>query len=105
MTLAAACGAPPAAPSTAAAPIEIADAWAASTPDGVTVSAGYMRITNSQDTAETLVAIESPRAGRAELHEMAMEDGVMRMRRVEGLVIEPGQSALLSPRRRASYVL
>lgn len=95
--LAAACGAPPSAPTAPDVPIEVADAWAAPTPEGVTVSAGYMTITNAQAAADTLLAVETERAGRAEVHEMVIEDGVMRMRRMEGLRIEPGQSAQLAP--------
>jgi len=100
-TLAAACGAPPAAPTatpaTATAPIEIVEAWAAATPEAVTISAGYMTISNSQAAPDTLTALESPRAGRAEVHEMEMSEGVMRMRRMESLLIEPGQSVELAP--------
>ncbi len=96
-SLAVACGAPPSAPARPIGTIEIADAWAAPTPEGVTVSAGYMSITNTQPTADTLISVESDRAGRAEVHEMVMEEGVMRMRRMESLSIEPDQSVQLAP--------
>lgn len=98
--MAASCGAPqvehverPA----AVAPIAISDAWAAPTPAGVTVAAGYLTLTNTQAAEDTLISVETARAGRAEVHEMAMEGDVMRMRRVEALTIPAGTSAALAP--------
>lgn len=101
-----ACGAPSseqsAAPNesqqAATAPIEVHDAWAAPTPGGVEVAAGYLTIVNGTDAADRLVAISSPRAERAEAHEMSMDNGVMRMRAVEGgLAVQPGQTVTLAP--------
>lgn len=102
--MAAACGAPqgapeaPAAgPAEPAAAIEITDAWASPTPAGVRVGAGYLTITNRQAAPDTLISVTTPRAGRAEIHEMAMEDGVMRMRAVEALTLAPGETITLAP--------
>jgi hypothetical protein len=97
--VAASCGAPQAEsqPAVAGAPIVISDAWAAPTPDGVSVSAGYVTLTNTQSSDDTLIAVESARAARAEIHEMAMDDGVMRMRRVETLSIPAGAAVTLGP--------
>jgi len=96
----AACGAPELTPSehaAPAAPIAISDPWAAPTPGGVNVSAGYLTITNSTDAEDRLIAITSPRAGRAEIHEMAMEGAIMQMRPVAALPIAAGQSVTLAP--------
>jgi copper(I)-binding protein len=54
-------------------------------------------ITNRSDETERLVAASSPRAGRVELHEMAMEGAVMRMRPAEALSIAPGGVLELAP--------
>lgn len=102
--MAAACGAPrtapqapAAAPAEPAAAIEITDAWASPTPAGVGVGAGYLTITNRQAAPDTLISVSTPRAGRAEIHEMAMENGVMRMRAVEALTLAPDESVALAP--------
>lgn len=101
--MAAACGAPQGAPETpppaqAEQPaITIADAWAAPTPAGVNVGAGYLTLTNTQAAADTLIGVEAPRASRAEIHEMAMENGVMRMRRADALDLPAGETVTLAP--------
>ena len=46
--------------------------------------AAYMRIVNGGATDDRLVATESPAARRVELHTHIIEDGVARMRQVEG---------------------
>lgn len=88
------------APQTAVAPagrLEIRDAWAAPTPNGVTVSAGYLTIVNEQADADRLLGVESARAGRVELHEMVMDGAVMQMRPIESLEIGAGETASLAP--------
>jgi copper(I)-binding protein len=58
--------------------------WARATPGGAKVAGGFVRITNI--------------AGRFEVHEMAVTDGIMKMRPVEGgLEIKPGQTMELKP--------
>jgi copper(I)-binding protein len=80
----------------AVAGIEIVEPWAAPTPGGVDVSAGYLIVRNGGGEADTLVSISSPRAARVEIHEMSMEGAVMRMRAVEGGLTIPahGEVAL-----------
>src|SRR5262245_41233959 len=101
LLFAAACGAPQTDNSEAqaqAASVQIQDAWAAPTPGGVTVSAGYLTIVNSAAAADTLVSAASPRAERVEVHEMSMDGGIMRMRTVEGgLAIPAGATVALAP--------
>lgn len=92
----AACGAPTEAPSPAAS-IEVSGAWAAPTPGGVNISAGYLTIANSSAADDRLVAAASPHAERVEIHEMAMDGAVMRMRQVEGLDVPAGQQVALAP--------
>ena len=94
--MAAACGArEAAAPDTPT--IIITNAWAAPTPPGVNVGAGYLTITNAQAADDTLIGVVSSRAGRAEIHEMAMDGAVMRMRPVQSLPIAPEVAAVLAP--------
>jgi len=76
----------------------IEDAWARATPEGASVGAGYLSIRNTGSAADTLISVETDVAKRAEIHEMTMTDGVMRMRRLEnGLEIPAGGTATLKP--------
>ncbi len=78
--------------------IKIAHPWMRATPKGAAVAAGYMIITNKGAAPERLVGGTSPVAGRFEIHRMAMEGGVMKMRPVEGgLEIKPGEKVELKP--------
>lgn len=77
--------------------LEIRDAWAAPTPGGVNVSAGYFTIVNGAGEADRLVSLSSPRAARVEVHEMAMDGDVMQMRPVEAVEIAAGAELALAP--------
>lgn len=99
----AACGQPaehaaePAAPVAPSAGIEVRDAWAAQTPGGVDVSAGYLVISNGGDADDRLISASSPRAARVEIHEMVMDGAVMRMRPLQALVIPGHGEVALAP--------
>lgn len=103
--IAAACGAPSGDATGAktetpsAATLEIRDGWAAPTPGGVDVSAGYLTVVNATPAEDRLISASSPRATRVEVHEMTMDRGVMRMRPLEALVIPAGGEAVLAPGR------
>jgi len=78
--------------------IEIANAWTRATPKGAPVGGAYLTITNKGTEADRLVNISMPVANLAEIHQMAMDKGVMTMRPVQGgLEIKPGQTVVLSP--------
>ena len=85
-------GAPPA----LAGGLTIADAWTPEAPPGRTM-AGFMTLHNTGDQAISLTAARSPQFGRVEIHTMSMDDGVMRMRRLDRLVIDPGATVRLEP--------
>ena len=99
-----ACGqpseAPPARQDAPAAVVHVENAWAAPTPGGVDVSAGYMTLVNDTAAEDALLSASSPRAERVEVHEMTMEGGVMQMRAVARLAIPAGQSIELAPNGR-----
>ena len=88
--IAAACGAPPSQDSPAPAAIAVTEAWGPPSPGGVDVSAGYLTIANAGAEADTLLSITSPRAGRVEIHTMAMDGAVMQMRMLDALPIPAG---------------
>jgi copper(I)-binding protein len=78
--------------------ITISSPWARATPKGATVGGGYMTITNKGTDADRLVSGSSPVAGKVEVHEMSMRNGVMTMRPLPGgLEIKPGQTVVLKP--------
>jgi len=72
--------------------ITINHPWARATPQGATVGAGYLTLTNTGTAPDRLVGATAAAAGHVELHEMSMADGVMRMRPVkDGIELKPGQ--------------
>jgi periplasmic copper chaperone A len=78
--------------------LEIDDPWSPATPRGATVAAGYMKIRNTGAEPDRLTGITSPIAGKLEIHQMAMDKGVMTMRPLpSGLEIKPGATVELKP--------
>lgn len=76
----------------------IAQPWSRATAGGAKVGAGYMTITNKGSAPDRLVGGSLPQAGHLEIHEMKMEDGVMKMRPLaSGLEIKPGETVKLAP--------
>jgi copper(I)-binding protein len=72
--------------------------WAMATPKGAPVAGGYLSITNNGSEPDRLVGGSFAAAGRFEVHEMKMDNGVMKMRPVSGgLEIKPGQTVELKP--------
>ncbi len=78
--------------------VVVTQAWARATPSGAKVGGGYLTITNNGSAPDRLVSASVDAAGKTELHEMTMKNGVMSMRQIEdGLAISPGQTVKLSP--------
>jgi len=78
--------------------IHIAQPWARATPKGATAGAAYMTITNNGKTPDRVNCVSSDASGQCQIHSMTMEDGVMKMRPVEGgLEIKPGETVILKP--------
>ncbi len=63
-------------------PVSVKDAWVRASVQGQTATGAFMAITAKENIR--LVQVASPVAGVAEVHEMKMDGGVMRMRAVEG---------------------
>jgi copper(I)-binding protein len=73
-------------------------AWARATPGGAKVGGGYLIIENRGATPDKLIGGSSLVAGKVEVHEMAMHNGVITMRAMkDGLSIPAGQSVTLAP--------
>jgi copper(I)-binding protein len=76
----------------------ITQAWSRATPTGAKVAGGYITIENKGSAADKLLGGSGDVAGKVEIHEMAMDGGVMKMRPLDqGLVIEPGKTVKLAP--------
>src|SRR5262245_54963156 len=76
----------------------ITQAWSRQTPSGAKVAGGYLTIENKGTSADRLISGSGDVAGRVEVHEMAMEGGVTKMRPLDkGLVIDPGKTVKLAP--------
>jgi copper(I)-binding protein len=85
---------PPPAPAPVAASLSVTEPWAALTPAGAKVGAGYFNVTNPGAVADRLVSAVSPRAKSVELHEMKMDGAMMSMRPVAGGVEIPAGGAV-----------
>jgi copper(I)-binding protein len=75
--------------------VKIDQAWARATVQGQKATGAFMKITAPQSTR--LVAVSSPVAGVAEVHEMKMDGGVMKMRAIPALDLPAGQAVELKP--------
>jgi copper(I)-binding protein len=76
----------------------ISQAWSRATPGGAKTGGGFLSIENKGSAPDRLVAVSGDFAGKIEVHEMAVKNGVMTMRPVEnGLTIEPGKTVTLAP--------
>ena len=76
--------------------VEVKDAWIRTPVQGQKSTGAFMKITATENMK--LVAISTPVAGVAEVHEMKMEGDIMKMRAVKGgLDLPAGKTVELSP--------
>jgi len=73
-------------------PIDIVNPWAAPTPSGVDVGAGYLTLVNNQSDEDYLIEARSSRAEQVSFHEMSESAGIVRMRRIERVPLAAGGS-------------
>jgi copper(I)-binding protein len=86
-------------PAHAAGPISIENGWSRATAAAQTVGGGFMTIVNAGKTDDRLISATSPVAAEVQIHDMKMEDGVMRMRQLaDGLAVPAGARVELKPR-------
>ena len=76
--------------------IKIEDAYTRATVPGQQVAGGFMKIEN-KGAADQLISASSPVAGEVQLHEMAMEGNVMKMRQVKDIAVPAGGAVELKP--------
>ena len=76
--------------------VEVKDAWVRTSVQGQKATGAFMKITAREGTK--LVAVATPAAGVAEVHEMKMEGDIMKMRAVTGgLDLPAGKMVELKP--------
>src|ERR1700734_287112 len=78
--------------------IHISQPWSRATPKGAASGAGYMTVTNKGTAPDRVSCVSSDASAKCQIHSMTMENGVMKMRPVEGgLDVKPGESVMLKP--------
>lgn len=81
-----------------AGPLKIEQPWTRATPAGAKVAGGYVAVTNTGSASDRLLGGSSEIAGKVEIHEMAMNNGVMTMRGLpDGVELKPGAKLELKP--------
>ncbi len=78
--------------------VVIEQAWSRATPGGVNIGVAYIVAKNAGATTDRLIGGATDIAQRLELHEMAMDGGIMKMRPLtNGIEIAPGAKTELRP--------
>jgi copper(I)-binding protein len=78
--------------------IHITQPWAGATPKGASTGAAYMTIANTGTAPDRVSCVSSDASAECQIHVMAMENGVMKMRPVaDGLEIKPGETVTFKP--------
>lgn len=78
--------------------LKIDHPWSRATPKSAPVGGGYLTITNSGAADDRLVSVSAPVSDKVELHEMAVIDGVMKMKALDqGIVVPAGGSVAFKP--------
>lgn len=78
--------------------LKIGHPWSRATPKSAPVGGGYMTITNTGTTDDRLVSVAADVSAKVELHEMAVVDGVMKMKALDGgMVVPAGGSVAFKP--------
>jgi copper(I)-binding protein len=75
----------------------VTEARARPTPPGISVGAVYFSVENSGRTADRLLSVSTPVAGKAELHESRLVNGVMEMRQVTSVECPAGATVKAAP--------
>lgn len=78
--------------------IDISGAFTRATLPNAPVGGGYFTLTNTGAEDDRLVAASSPAAGAVQMHEMAIENDIMKMRELpDGIIVPAGETVALEP--------
>lgn len=75
--------------------VKVEEPWVRGTVASQNATGAFMRLT--ADKPARLVSASSPVAGVVEIHEMAMDNNVMKMRQIPGLDLAAGKAVELKP--------
>ena len=75
--------------------VTVSEPWVRATVPQQKATGAFMKLQSAQDAK--LVSAKSPLAGVVEVHEMAMDAGVMKMRAIDGLALPMGKAVELKP--------
>ncbi len=76
--------------------IKVENAYTRATAPGQQVAGGFLKIEN-KGVADQLLSASSPVAGEVQLHEMAMDGNVMKMRQVKDIPVPANGAVELKP--------
>ena len=77
--------------------IQIAHPWSQELPPNAPTVAAYFVLHNTGKSPDTLLGVDTPIAGKAELHEHVVQGDLMKMQRVPEVVIAPGAEVKFAP--------
>jgi len=77
--------------------LTVSNAWSRPTPPSAAVAAVYFSVSNLGSKADRLVAVSSPIAANAEMHESRSARGIIEMREVTSLLCPAGATVNSEP--------
>ena len=75
--------------------VTIKEPWVRGTVQGQRATGAFMQLTAKESAS--LVSVESPVAGSVEIHEMKMENDIMKMRPIDRLDLPAGKAVEMKP--------
>ena len=77
--------------------IKVEGAWARESPPTVTNGAAYMTLVNTGKETDRLIDASGEVSAAVELHTHLMEGGMMKMRQIKAIEVNPGKPTALGP--------
>lgn len=75
--------------------VAVEDPWIRSNPNGM--GAAYLVLTTAEADELVAASVDPSIAGTVEVHEVVMQDGMMRMQEVAGIALPAGEAVTLEP--------
>ena len=77
--------------------LTVTDLWVRAAPPHMTMTAAYGELTNDGDEPLMITSVTASNASKASIHETQLRNDRAMMRPVDGLELQPQQSAVLAP--------
>jgi len=77
--------------------IRIGHIWARATPPGATAAAIYVPLLNNGKETDSLIGALSELASKIEIHQDTNDNGIMKMQKLDSVVLEPNKPVSLRP--------